>query len=100
MNKSIFVFFFLTYFALGFAQSDNNSTFQKKSETKGKSAIGTSTEKAASVIATIDQYRIISIQKDTTYVDTSLTIQKEYKYNYLRKDIFCLLQMKAKPIQF
>lgn len=91
MNKSIFVFFFLTYFALGFAQSDNNSTFQKKSETKGKSAIGTSTEKAASVIATIDQYRIISIQKDTTYVDTSLTIQKEYKYNYLRKDIFGLL---------
>lgn len=36
------------------------------------------------------EYRIITLQKDTTYVDTSLTIQKEYKYNYLRKDIFGL----------
>jgi hypothetical protein len=31
------------------------------------------------------------LQKDTTYVDTSLTIKKEYEYNYLRKDIFGLL---------
>ena len=38
-----------------------------------------------------DQYRIISLQRDTTFVDTSLTIKKEYEYNYLRKDIFGLL---------
>lgn len=41
--------------------------------------------------AAYDQYRIITLQKDTTYVDTSLTIKKEYEYNYLRKDIFGLL---------
>jgi hypothetical protein len=41
--------------------------------------------------AAYDQYRIISLQRDTTYVDTSLTIKKEYAYNYLRKDIFGLL---------
>jgi hypothetical protein len=41
--------------------------------------------------ASYKEYRIITLQKDTTYVDTSLTIQKEYKYNYLRKDIFGLL---------
>jgi len=41
--------------------------------------------------ATYDQYRIITLQKDTTYVDTSLSIKKEYEYNYLRKDIFGLL---------
>lgn len=41
--------------------------------------------------APYDFYRIISLQKDTTYVDTSLTIKKEYEYNYLRKDIFGLL---------
>ncbi|TDP58379.1 putative beta-barrel porin [Flavobacterium dankookense] len=41
--------------------------------------------------STFDQYRIITLQKDTTYVDTSLTIKKEYEYNYLRKDIFGLL---------
>lgn len=38
-----------------------------------------------------DQYRIYSIERDTTFVDTSLTIQSEYKYNYLRKDTFGLL---------
>lgn len=41
--------------------------------------------------ATIDQYRIITLDRDTTYVDTSLTISKEYKFNYLRKDIFGLM---------
>ena len=41
--------------------------------------------------APIDMYRIITIKNDTTYLDTSLTIQKEYKYNYLRKDNFGLL---------
>ncbi|MFD2891664.1 putative porin [Flavobacterium chuncheonense] len=36
-------------------------------------------------------YKIYSLDRDTTYVDTTLTIQKEYKYNYLRKDNFGLI---------
>ncbi len=40
---------------------------------------------------TIKNYKIISYARDTTYVDTTLTIQKEYKYNYLRKDNFELM---------
>ncbi len=39
----------------------------------------------------IDLYRIISLENDTTYVDTTLSIAKEYKFNYLRKDDFELL---------
>tara|TARA_R100000935_G_scaffold38680_1_gene60049 strand:+ start:165567 stop:167465 length:1899 start_codon:yes stop_codon:yes gene_type:complete len=39
----------------------------------------------------IDLYKIISHERDTTYVDTTLTIKKEYKFNYLRKDNFELL---------
>lgn len=39
----------------------------------------------------IDLYKIISIERDTTYLDTTLSIQKEYNYNYLRKDNFELL---------
>ena len=39
----------------------------------------------------IDLYKIISVENDTTVVDTSLTINKLYKYNYLRKDNFELL---------
>jgi hypothetical protein len=41
--------------------------------------------------ASIDQYRIITLEHDTTYVDTSLTIKKDYAFNYLRKDIFGLM---------
>ncbi len=40
----------------------------------------------------ITDYKIISNTLDTTYVDTSLTIYKEYKFNYLRKDYFDLLE--------
>ena len=39
----------------------------------------------------IDLYKIYTLQKDTTFVDTSLTIRSEYKYNFLRKDIFGLM---------
>lgn len=41
--------------------------------------------------ATIDLYRIISAQRDTTYVDTSLTIQSDYRFNYLHRDNFGLM---------
>ncbi|MBT8211180.1 MAG: hypothetical protein KJP14_11700, partial [Eudoraea sp.] len=37
---------------------------------------------------TIKNYKIISHQRDTTFLDTTLTIQKEYRYNYLRQDNF------------
>ena len=36
-------------------------------------------------------YKVISFKNDTTYIDTTLTILKEYKYNFLRKDNFELL---------
>ena len=36
-------------------------------------------------------YKIISHNRDTSYVDTTLTIKKEYKFNYLRTDNFELL---------
>jgi len=40
----------------------------------------------------IDYYKIISADRDTTYLDTTLSIKKKYKFNYLRKDNFELLQ--------
>lgn len=36
-------------------------------------------------------YKIFSHKRDTSYIDTTLTIKKEYKFNYLRKDNFELL---------
>jgi hypothetical protein len=61
-----------------FARSDNEL---QQSDTIGKK----------SKVATMAMYRFISIERDTTYLDTALTIQKEYSFNYLRKDIFGLL---------
>src|SRR5690554_3532351 len=40
----------------------------------------------------IEAYKIISLSRDTTFVDTTLSIQKKYKFNYLRRDNFGLLQ--------
>jgi len=41
--------------------------------------------------AKIEDYKIISRENDTTYVDTTLTVYKDYKFNYLRKDDFDIL---------
>jgi len=38
-----------------------------------------------------EDYKIVSHYRDTTFLDTTLTIKKEYKYNYLRKDNFELM---------
>src|SRR5690606_2637750 len=43
--------------------------------------------------APIDWYKIISIDRDTIAMDTTLTIKKEYRANYLRKDLFGLLPL-------
>lgn len=50
-----------------------------------------SIKKLKAKIATIDMYRVITLERDTTYIDTSLTIKKLYSFNYLRKDNFGLL---------
>jgi hypothetical protein len=39
----------------------------------------------------ISDYLIISQRRDTTYVDTTLTLQKDFKFNYLRQDDFELM---------
>lgn len=50
-----------------------------------------SSNKSGPEPAPVSEYKIISIENDTTSVDTSLTIHKYYKFNYLRKDNFELL---------
>ncbi|MFM1753688.1 MAG: hypothetical protein RLZZ236_627 [Bacteroidota bacterium] len=82
---SIVLLFFSSFL---FAQNksrriDFNSKYQSASDT-----IKT---KQPQKVATIDLYRIITLDRDTTYIDTSLTIQREYSHNYLRRDTFGLL---------
>ncbi|MBD3583395.1 putative porin [Flavobacterium sp. D33] len=72
----------MSLLAVFFAISTHGQT-----ETPAQGEKITSAEKKA----TIDMYRIVTLDRDTTYVDTSLTIKDEYRHNYLRKDIFGLL---------
>lgn len=38
----------------------------------------------------ITDYKIFDFKNDTTYVDTTLSVKKDYKFNYLRRDNFGL----------
>ncbi|MEZ4803674.1 MAG: putative porin [Gelidibacter sp.] len=66
----------------------DNRPINDSTKFSGKS---TSNEGIKNENAKIDMYKIVSFDKDTTFVDTTLSIQKEYKYNYLRKDNFNLI---------
>lgn len=58
---------------------------------KGKPRVPGRKETAALPEISIRDYKIISYLRDTTFLDTTLSIQKEYRYNYLRKDDFELM---------
>ncbi len=67
---------------------------QEKGKTpERKSLVKTAEQRAKEQAkkAPITSYKIISVQHDTIILDTTLSIKKEYDYNYLRKDIFGLL---------
>ncbi|UOB18532.1 putative porin [Abyssalbus ytuae] len=69
----------------------NNTEIKKDIVLAGGRPRGIDTLPAAETQITIKDYKIISLQRDTVSFDTTLTIQKEYKYNYLRRDDFELL---------
>jgi hypothetical protein len=62
------------------------NTIQDQDQTTRDPKNESSVEKAP-----IDLYKIISVDNDTTTVDTTLHIYKDYHFNYLRKDNFGLL---------
>ncbi|MCC9073354.1 putative porin [Flavobacterium sp. F-65] len=87
--RILFLIYLLVLPTLLFSQAkvNNKSNLDMSGEHRGLN----DTIKAKKKVARIDQYRYITLERDTTYVDTSLTIQKEYSHNYLRKDNFGLL---------
>ncbi|WP_424304368.1 putative porin, partial [Eudoraea sp.] len=64
-------------------RAKDTSLLRKKKSKRAK--------KKDSLGITIKDYKIVSYTRDTTYLDTTLSIQKEYKYNYLRRDDFELM---------
>ena len=75
MHKTFFLFLLLCSSAIVFSQNGGERP-EKKNKEKPP----------------ITLYEIISAKRDTTFLDTSLTIQRYYKFNYLRKDNFELQQ--------
>lgn len=79
MRPFLLFFSFLIFFnGLKGQDIDNLETLRKSSESDTK------LEKTAPV----DLYLIFNNKGDTIHVDTTLTIKKHYKFNYLRKDNF------------
>ena len=88
--KHLFLFVFLSFFSaeVVFAQLPGGNRGEDSGEDRGGISRKFSEKKEKQKRAPVNSYKIISKERDTTYIDTSLTIQKEYQFNYLRKDDF------------
>ncbi|CAN1525277.1 Putative porin-10 [Flavobacteriaceae bacterium] len=82
-----FSLFFLAFPILLFSQVNSAKEIDYNSKYNSSDSI----KKKKAPEATYDMYQIISLDKDTTYIDTSQSIRKEHSFNYLRKDNFGLL---------
>ncbi len=90
--KKLFVLLFLGLCVSGLSQDRKLQRINSGSaRTNSQNAKDTESVQETKERPPIDQYKIINYKNDTIIADTSLTIQKEYKYNYLRKDDFELL---------
>lgn len=85
--RILFFLYFLTLSTVLFSQEKKTNELDFNSKYNSSDSIKKPKEK----VATIDMYRIVTLERDTTYIDTSLTIKKLYSFNYLRKDTFGLM---------
>ncbi len=87
MNFKLFLFFVLLVSSYGVAQDlkiEDSTLVNEKIKQFKRGENGPTS-------LTIKDYKIISYKNDATSIDTALSVLKEYKYNYLRKDDFELL---------
>ena len=100
MKKNLTFLLFFSAFVLSLAQDNKRAlNIQLKEDSSRRPAIANDSILSASIDnninkntdARIEDYLIISCEMDTITVDTSLTIEKYYKMNFLRKDNFYLL---------
>jgi len=100
MNRVLLIFFLFSVNALQsqvkpVKQRDlkvaGNIRVNDSLEGNGSLAKNTSNKNIKNKDAKITDYKIITVENDTIFADTTLTINKDYKFNYLRKDYFDLL---------
>lgn len=73
------------------AFSDSTSINEDSQNPKFSDRTNTFSTKSKDDNPSIEKYILYSQERDSLIVDTSLTIKKEYKFNYLRKDNFNLM---------
>jgi hypothetical protein len=86
--RIFFSLFFLAFPILLFSQVKNDA---KAIDYNSKYNSSDSIKKKKAPEATIDMYQVITLDKDTTYIDTTQSIRKAHSFNFLRKDNFGLL---------
>ncbi len=100
MRKNLIFIIALLFVSVIFAQDRNQEEIKQGSALSGEGdqkskkslrEIAAEAKKDKEGKPPVTEYKIINIKNDTTYVDTTLTIQKDYKFNYLRRDDFELL---------
>src|SRR5690625_1121337 len=99
MRYAVLIFFIILGPIGVFAQIQNPEPTQQQTDPGNQQQTDPNVEEGEEQQTVIDKrekppikdYRIISVEGDTTFVDTTLTIQKDYKHNYLREDNFGLL---------
>ena len=67
--------------------------FQDSLDLNPRTRRSTSNRNIKNLDAKIQDYKIITRENDTTFLDTTLSVQKDYKFNYLRRDKFDLIQL-------
>ena len=95
MNKNIF--FLLTFIFFGINAAFSQRSFDIQGPNSSNRIANDSLRNSGEINVTLSgkttytDYKIFSHKKDTSYIDTTLTIKKEYAFNYLRTDNFELL---------
>jgi len=89
--KTFVVLFFILITSSVYAQFPTLGRQDVGTRTGGAQGNVSNNKVADFVRPPIEDYKVISIQNDTITVDTSLTIAKDYKFNYLRRDRYGLL---------
>ncbi|WP_348798482.1 putative porin [Flavobacterium adhaerens] len=90
--RIFFSLFFLAFPVLLFSQKNKQVNSAKEIDYNSTYNATDSIKKKKAPEATYDMYQIVTLDRDTTYIDTTQSIRKAYGHNYLRKDIFGLLR--------
>ncbi|WP_296386913.1 putative porin [Winogradskyella sp.] len=87
----IFFVFFSFWFGLFAQEKPIKESLQNRDKLYVKDSSSVKRSKDSKKVATIDLYLQFNTERDSVIVDTTISIKKDYKFNYLQKDNFGLM---------